>query len=81
MMHLCIETHRSPLLLILAGLASNMSLLQSFPHRELAYSILDLRIEAHWSPLFLILADSPSYMLLQFFPHKDLKDLAYSILV
>src|SRR5713101_2944023 len=77
-MHLWIETHRSPLPLILAGLASNMSLLQSFPHKELAYSILDLCIETHRSPLFLILAGSASYMSLQSFPHKD---LAYSIFV
>jgi hypothetical protein len=76
-MHLSRETHRSPLLLILAGSAVYTSF-QSFLHKELAYSILDLCIEIHRSPLLLILAGSPCYMRLQPFPHKD---LAYSILV
>src|SRR6267378_4833480 len=77
LMHLCIETHRSPFLLILVGSASYMTL-QTFPHKELAYSILDLCIETHLSPFLLILVGSASYMTLQTFLHKE---LAYSILV
>jgi hypothetical protein len=80
-MHLCIETRRSPLLLILAGSASYMSL-QSFPHKHKAYSILDLCIESHLSPLLLILAGNAAYLALQSFPFRpQYKDLAYAILV
>jgi len=66
LIHLCIETRRSPLLPILAGSASYMSL-QSFLHKELAYSILDLCIETYLSPLLLIRVGSASYMTLQSF--------------
>jgi len=76
-MHLCIETNRSPLLLILAGSAAYMTLL-SFRHKDLTYSRLDLCIEIYRSPLLLIRAGSGSYMSLPSFRHKD---LAYSILV
>ena len=66
------------MLLDLVGSVSYM-LLQSFPHKELAYSILDLCIETHLSPFLLIRAGYASYIIsLQSTPHKE---LAYSILV
>ena len=72
-----IQTHLSPFHPNRPGYHSDMTL-QSFLHKELAYSGLDLCIEIHLSPLLLIRADSACYMSLPSFPHKD---LAYSILV
>ncbi|MGH9429281.1 MAG: hypothetical protein ACRD2L_23610 [Terriglobia bacterium] len=61
----------SLLSLILAD-ADSCMLGQTFLHKELAYSILDLCIETQRSPLLLIHSDSASYMSLQSFPHKEL---------
>jgi uncharacterized membrane protein SirB2 len=80
LLHLCIEPHLSPVLLILAGYASYMAL-QSFPFRPqykgLAYSILALCIEPHLSPVLLILAGNASYLVRQLSPFRlHCKDLA-----
>ena len=49
LIHLCIETHRSPLLLILCGLCC-LHGAPVLPPQGLAYSILDLCIETQLSP-------------------------------
>lgn len=69
MLYVCLETRRSPLLLIFAVSASYMAL-QSFLHKELTYSIRDLCIETQLSPLLLIRPGYASCMTLQSFPHK-----------
>ena len=62
---------------MLVGSAAYMAL-QFFPHKDLAYWILELCTETQVSPFLLIRGGCSCCITLQSFPHKE---LAHSILV